>query len=179
MTTRRPSSRSSSSGPTHLVVGSLGRAVGLKGEVEIRITSDDPHRFEPGATVYAESDGRPLTVRRLRRHRNRRIISFEEVGDRTAAEALRGEVLVVKASDARELQEDEFWLHELIGCEVFTLDGARIGEVGDVLEAGESDVLVVAAEGREHLVPFAEDLCPEVDLDAGRIVVRPIPGLLD
>lgn len=165
--------------PSHLVVGEIGPPVGLRGEMHVLVLSDDPRRFAPGATVLLEASGRSLTVRRTREQRDRTVVSFEEVVDRTGAEALRGSRLVVPVSEARELEEGEYWDHELIGAIVVTDDGTEVGRVAEVLHPPGNDVLVVRSGGREHLVPLVAAFVRGVDRSAHRIEIQPIPGLLD
>lgn len=165
-------------GPSHLIVGTVGRAVGLKGEVEVAVTSDTPDRFAPGSRVLVVPDLRPLTVRSARSHRGRTIVAFAGITDRAGAGALRGAELVVPIEHARRLGSDEYWDHDLIGCEVVTTDGRRVGSVTDVLHAPANDVLVVRGEGREHLVPLIGEVVREV-ARRERITIEPLPGLLD
>ena len=163
-------------------MGTLGRPHGLHGELYLTIASDDPRRFEPGTMVYL-TDGRVLVVQRLRRHRTQRgersVVAFEGVDDRTGAEALVGRDLVVPVEAARVLADGQWWDHDLIGCDVSSTSGERIGRVTDVLHPPANDVLVVAEADREHLVPLIGDVIREVDPGAKRIVIEPIPGLLD
>lgn len=156
-------------------MGIVGRAVGLGGEVEVRVVSDDPTRFEPGSLVLAGEARRPLVVLRRRAHRDRVIVAFEEVRDRDAAEALRGVELVVAASRARTLESGEYWDHDLRGCEVVTTEGVRAGTVTDVLHGKANDVLVV--DGR-HLVPMTREVIRSV-VAGERVVVEPLPGLFE
>ena len=156
----------------HLLVGVVGRPVGLKGEVEVEVVSDDPSRFEVGSRLIAAE--RTLTVRSVRRNRNATVVAFAEVVDRDGADTLRGLDLVVPASQARELGPREYWDHDLIGCEVVTTGGERIGTVEDVLHGPATEVLVVG----KHLVPLVADIVVGVE-PKKTITIDPIPGLLD
>ena len=163
----------------HLFVGRLGRAVGLKGEIEVAVQSDSPDRFAPGSVVLLRADLRPLTVRTMRTHRDRTIVSFEEVAERSAAERLTGAELVIDASQARVLEEAEYWDHDLIGCTVVTTDGTDVGEVIDVLHGGANEVIVVRTEGAgEQLVPLVRDVVRKIEPGV-RITIEPMPGLLE
>ncbi|HVL80144.1 MAG TPA: ribosome maturation factor RimM [Actinomycetota bacterium] len=166
-------------GDEHIVVGRIKRPVGLKGEVEVHVESDEPTRFQPGSRLLGGPDRRPLRISRSRVHGERRIVAFEDVGDRTAAEALGGMELFVPTSEVRELPEGEFWDFELVGCEVVSPEGERLGEVVAVMHPPGSDMLVIEADGREHLVPLVRALVPHVDRGARRLTVDPIPGLLE
>jgi 16S rRNA processing protein RimM len=169
---------STESPPGYLVVGVLGRPVGLKGEVEVEVVTDDPSRFVPGSRLVVGGPARPLTLSSVRRHGERTIVAFEEVPDRTGAEALRGAELVVPMSAARALGPDEFWDHDLVGCEVVVTDGRDVGTVVDVLHSAANDVLVVRGGGDEHLLPLIRDVVRSVE-PGRRITIDPMPGLLE
>jgi 16S rRNA processing protein RimM len=160
-----------------VVVGRITKAHGLRGEVAVQVFSDNPDRFAEGAHVYLE-DGRTLTVAAARWAGARMLVSFEGVPDRTAAEALRGRSLVVPRSMLPELADGEYWPHQLIGCEVLTEGGRSLGRVTDVIENPANDLWATTADdGVETLIPAIRDVIVEVDLGAGRIVVRDLPGL--
>ena len=160
-----------------LLAGQIGKPHGVSGEVYVIRISDDPRRFEPGATLMHE-DGRTLVVQTARPHRDRFLVRFEGIDDRPAAEAARGK-LFVSQEDGRELEDDEFWPHDLVGCDAFSPDGAPIGSVTGVQMGAVQELLVIETPAGERLVPLVEALVPEVDVSAGRIVVDAPPGLLE
>jgi 16S rRNA processing protein RimM len=176
---------------TEVVVGRIGKAHGIKGEVSVELRTDEPaRRFTDGAVLATQSvqggppsgPGRPqaLTVRSSRWHQARLLVTFEEIPDRTAAEAARGLLLAVEV-DTEESPEDpeEFYDHQLVGLRAVTTDGAPVGEVVEVVHGSAQDLLSLRAEdGREILVPFVAQLVPEVDVPGGRVVVHDLPGLL-
>lgn len=161
----------------NLLVGRLGRAVGLKGEIELRVESDAPERFVVGAVVLDAQD-RPLTIRAVRKRARDIVVAFEEVADRTGAEKLTGAELFIRPEQARELDADEYWDHDLIGCEVFTSSGGAVGRVTDVMHSPANDILVVADGEIEHLIPLVRDVIRSVEVGV-RLVIEPIAGLLD
>lgn len=168
---------------TCLVVGRVGRAHGIKGEVTIEVRTDDPEsRFAPGSVVLTDPASRgPLTVETARWHSGRLLLSFEGVGDRTAAEELRGTMLLAEVAAEETLDDpEEFYDHQLIGLAVETVDGEPLGEVRDMIHLPAQDLIAIARPGGgEALVPFVAELVPVVDVPGGRIVVAPPPGLLD
>jgi 16S rRNA processing protein RimM len=178
-------------GPLELVVGRVGRPHGVRGEVSVEPRTDEPERrFASGSILGVRApDGdepprdRPviLTVRSCRWHRSRLLVSFGEVADRTAAEALHGLVLVAQVdADERPDDPEEFYDHQLVGLAVHTTSGDPVGTVQEVLHGTGQDLLVVrGADSREVLVPFVGALVPVVDLAAGRLEVEDRPGLLD
>jgi 16S rRNA processing protein RimM len=111
----------------------------------------------------------------------RLVLRFEGVEDRTAAEGLRNTMLIVEA-DPDELPDDpdEFYDHQLVGLRVVTVDGRDVGTVTEMLHLPTQDVFVVTrADGREALIPFVEEIVPDVDLDEQTVLVDPPEGLLE
>ena len=111
-------------------------------------------------------------------HRDRFLVKFEGSDSRADAEALRG-TLFVPATDARELEEDEFWEHDVIGLEVVTADGERVGEVAAIIPGAAQDLLEISTPDGARLVPFVKEIVTGIDPDARRVTVDPPEGLLD
>ena len=168
---------------TDIVVGRIGRAHGIRGEVTVEVRTDDPEsRFPGGAVLRTEPPGLgPLTVDRARPRPGGLIVSFVGVTDRPGADRLRGTLLVVDPSELPELDDpDEFYDHQLFGLAAALADGTPIGTVTDVIHAPGSELLVVRlAAGGEALVPFVRAIVPSVDVAGGRLVVDPPPGLFE
>jgi 16S rRNA processing protein RimM len=166
-----------------LVVGRVGRAHGLRGEVSVDVRTDEPDtRLAPGVVLLTDPpEVGPLTVETGRVHSGRLLLTFAGVGDRTAVEALRGTLLLVDVDpDLRPVDDEEWYDHQLVGLAVVTVDGQPLGEVREVLHLPGHDVLAVERpDAAEVLVPFVTEIVPVVDLTAGRLVVDPPPGLLD
>jgi 16S rRNA processing protein RimM len=160
-----------------VAVGRITRAHGVQGEVAVLVISEVPGRFADGATVWLE-DGRTLTVESSRPHKDRLLVRFRGVNDREQAEALQKALLVVPESSSPELPEGSWWDHRIVGCALETDTGDSLGIVREVIHTAANDVWsAVDEDGTETLVPVLRDVVVEVDVDAGRIVVREIPGL--
>jgi 16S rRNA processing protein RimM len=161
-----------------LLVGRVGRPHGIRGELTVQVRTDDPDlRFAPGSVLATEPASRgPLTVRSSRWHSGRLLIAFDGCADRSSAEDLRGTLLVMDSEEAGPAGPEEFRDYQLIGLDVVTVAGEPVGTVTDVLHHGQ-DLLVVGP--RQILVPFVAAIVPEVDVNAGRLVIDPPPGLLD
>jgi 16S rRNA processing protein RimM len=162
------------------VVARVGRPHGVRGEVSVEVRTDAPdERLFAGAVLVTDpADAGPLTVESARHHNGRVLLTFEEVPDRTAAEGLRGVLLLADVSGDGE--QDAWHTHELVGLRVVTIDGDDVGRVADVRPMPAQDLLVVElASGAQRLVPFVTALVPEVDVAGGRVVVDPPGGLLD
>jgi 16S rRNA processing protein RimM len=157
------------------IVGVIGKAFGLKGEVFVRPDPDVSHDFAPGET-FAVDGGRTLTVAAARSHSGRLVMRFAGVESREQAEQLRGVVLEVSREQVA-LDEDTFWSDDLLGREVVDDQGVLVGVVESTMDGAAHDYLVVArTDGGEILIPAVAEL---VDVGPERIVVTAIPGLLD
>ena len=170
-------------GEVELVVGRVGRPHGVAGLLTVEVRTDDPQgRFAPGTRLLTDPPERgPLVVEDVHEHSGRLLLAFEGVRDRTAAEALRDTLLVVRVDPAERPEDpEEFFDHQLVGLGVRLADGSEVGTVREVLHLPAQDVLAVARpKGQEVLVPFVVAIVPVVDLDAGHVVLEPPPGLLD
>ncbi|SED41155.1 16S rRNA processing protein RimM [Nocardioides exalbidus] len=169
------------------MVGRIGKPHGIRGEVTLDVRTDEPdRRFAPGTTLRAQApagaDRRPtaLTVARARWHQSTLLVTFEELGDRNAAEAARGTVLhATLAHDEVPDDPDEYYDHQLVGLAVVDVDNTPLGTVKALVHGSAQDLLTVrTTDGRDALVPFVSALVPEVDLGAGRVVVADRPGLV-
>ncbi|QYJ04575.1 ribosome maturation factor RimM [Nocardioides panacisoli] len=177
-----------SDGAEHLevVVARIGKPHGIRGEVTVEVRTDEPdRRLAVGARLDAAAprDGEfahaTLTVTGARWHQTRLLLTFAEIGDRTAAETARGVVLSASVPAAETPQDpDEFYLHELVGLTVHDTDGTRLGEVTGLLQGAQDLLEVTTPDRRRALVPFVAALVPEVDVAGGRLVVADRPGLV-
>lgn len=170
-----------------LIVGEIRKPHGIKGECFVVPATDDVAGVYATGRVLrvADPEGEPeegeptLTVAGARPFKGGLIVRFEDVSDRNAAEALRGRTLVIPRSEARPLDEGEYFLHDLAGLEVRSVEGRLIGRVSQVYEGGAGHILGVDDGERERLIPFTREVVREVDVEGGRIVIEPVRGLLD
>ncbi|MCF2561269.1 ribosome maturation factor RimM [Bifidobacterium boum] len=170
----------------------IGRAQGLKGEVTVQVFTDEPdYRFEPGSVLYTRDGEQEFEVAHSRTFKNRWIIHFEGVDDRDAAEALNGTVLYGEADDPEDMLEEDAWYpKDLVGLEARfadgnTLgapDGQTVGKVVDVIEGAQYLLKIRLAKPVEGetstLVPFVDQLVPDIDLEDGYLTLDPPGGLI-
>lgn len=162
-----------------VVVGRVAKAHGIRGEVSIEVRTDEPEaRFAPGATVWAGETA--LTVRSARRHQGRLLATFEQIADRTAAEALHGSQLLAEIDpDATAPEDDEYYDRHLVGLTVRDAHGADRGAVVAVEHLPAQDLLVVDVAGERVRIPFVTALVPQIDVPGGFLQIADIRGLLD
>jgi len=167
----------------------LGRVVGahgLHGQLRVRVFGDDSTNLEPGSRLRlsrTEEDptAREYEVASVAPGRQSELrVALVGIDDRDAAEAVRGFFVLGRAGDLAPLEPGEYYAYELVGCRVEDLDGNSIGVVRSVWDTGAQSVLVVVSDtGAEHLIPAAEGILQEVDIEGRRIAIDAIPGLLD
>jgi 16S rRNA processing protein RimM len=132
--------------------------------------------------VLLERDGvrHPATIRSAAPHgRGLLLVALTDVGDRDAAEALVGIRVLVHTRDLPPAEDAEFYWHELEGFRVDTVDGEPLGSIAETFSTGINDVWVVRDDRREVLVPVIADVVRTIDRAARRVVIVPMPGLLD
>lgn len=164
-----------------LLVGQFTVPHGVRGQLKLHAITNRPEHLDRVKTIYV---GEELVAYRMQRAAIHKqtvlIVTLAGVTTREAAEELRGQEVYIRETDAPPLEADEYFLHDLPGLRVETEAGAQIGVVKEVIETGANDVLVVSRpDGGEALIPMIKDVIRSLDLPAGRVVITPLPGLLD
>lgn len=165
--------------PRFLVVGQVGKPHGVRGDVRVVPYTDDPERFTWLEEVYiGQIDSPAVSVEYARFHKDWVLLKLAGYDDRNAAEKLRGQLLLIREDQAIALEEDEYFLFQLIGLTVVSEDGERLGELEEVIETGANNVFVVRGQRGEILIPDTTEVVREINFDLSQIVVRLLPGLL-
>lgn len=153
------------------------RPHGLKGEVRVLAFSPTGRNLQRGRPVYL--DGVRRTVERSRDDGGQWILQLGGLSNRNAVEGYRGELIEAADDDVLRDDDESFFLHELIGLKVVTVEGDELGTVVEVLQPGGNDVYVVAGERGEILVPAVGEVIDRIDVSAGLIAITPLPGMVD
>lgn len=169
--------------PRFLAVGQIVGVHGVRGELKVDLLTEDPHRFRLLKRVFLGLEGEepvPWPLMGYRLHKGRALLKLANCDDRTAAETLRGYLVLVPREEAIPLEEGEYFEHQILGLEVWTPVGEHLGKVVEILYTGANDVYVVHSAGparHEILIPAIEEVVLEFDLDGGRLVVELPEGL--
>lgn len=156
-------------------------AHGVRGEVRVKPLTDFPDRFMSTKRLYIPAgEGRKAyAVERVRPHGGLFIIKLADVSDRNAAEGLRGSLMQVPREEAVPLPEGTYYVFDLVGCDVVTPEGRRLGQIVDVFPTGANDVYHVRSDaGKELLLPAVKEVVLRVDVDEGIVVVDPPAGIV-
>lgn len=165
--------------PEYLAVGRILRPHGVRGGLRVSTVSALIHSLHPSGQVFFGPEKDPGIVRAFRAHGSDFLLFIEGCDDRSTAEKWRGQVLYVRFEETEPLPEGVYYHWQIVGLEVFTEEGERLGKVVEILETGANDVYIVRdASDKECLLPAIESVIVEVDLEKSRMVVNLIPGLL-
>ena len=164
-----------------VTVGQVVNTHGHKGEVRVWPLTDFPERFQEGASlVFVQGDKtRQLSIGRARVHKNMMIIQFAEISDMDSAETLKGGLLKVSKNELVELPENTYFVFEIIGMAVETIDKKVLGRVKDVIQTGANDIYLISGPEKDYMVPAVKEFIQQIDRENGLITINPPEGLLD
>lgn len=163
-----------------ICVGVIGAARGLRGEVRVKSFTADPGALGDYGPLTDETGTKTFNVKVVGPHKGQVVVRIKGVGDRNAAEALRGQTLFIERARLPEPDEDEFYFSDLIGLKAESADGTPFGDVVAAEDYGGGPFLEVLSPGHGRvLVPFTKACVPVVDLDGKRVVIDPPEGLLE
>lgn len=163
-----------------LQVGVITTTHGVRGEVKVFPTTDDPARFKKLKNVILDTGKEKidLEIAGVKFFKNMVILKFKGIDDINDVEKYRKKSLYVTRENAVKLEKNEYFIADLIGLKVRTDEGEDLGEIADVLQTGANDVYVIKqADGEEILLPAIRDCVKEVEIEAGRMCVHLLPGL--
>jgi len=146
--------------------------------VKVELLSSNAADVSPGRRVYLGEEGRPFDVQRVRSQRGAMLLKLADCDTPEQAEALRGLTVSIARRDTSPLRPNQYYHHQIIGLEVATLDGEVLGRIVEIVETGANDVYVVRGPRGEALLPARVEVVRQIDLDAGQMIVSPLPGLL-
>ncbi len=165
----------------YLIIGKTISAQGNKGELKVMPLTDDITRFERLNSTYLDISGelKLFKIEDVWYHKNNVIIKFVGLDSIEDTEDIKKCYLKIKREDAIELPPGHFFIFELIGCRVFTIDGNYLGRINDILETGSNDVYVVEHENNKLIyIPAIKDVVKEIDIENKLIKIKLIEGLI-
>ena len=166
---------------THFRIGQIVNTQGLKGEVRVYPYVDDINRFDELENFYLDKNfNQEFEVERVRYKGNMVIMKIKGVDSVEMAERLKTKNLYVSRENSVDLDEDEFFIADLIGLDVFTVAGEKVGTLKDVLQYSANDVYVVKWDNdKEYLIPSTLKFVPEINIEEKKMIIDPIKGMLD
>jgi len=168
----------------YIAVGLIVGVHGLKGELKVEPHTDFPERFAPGEIFYVGDALHEFHVQKARPHKTNILVIAAGIHNRTQAEDIRGQWLFVPEESVQALDEDTYWIHDIIGLNVQTEEHHLLGVVQDIIFTGANEVYVLKTPpdvnlGKDLLIPAIAQVIQKVDLESRAITVTLPPGLLE
>lgn len=163
-------------------IGKIVNTHGIRGEMRVVATTDDPKRFEKLKEIYIERKDMELyKVESVRYHKNFVLIKFEGVNTIDEAELFKNALLKINRKDSLPLASDEYYIGDLYNMDVTTEEGRMLGELIDIIYTGSNDVYVIKNKEtqKELLIPAIKQVIKKVDLQQKIMVVKLLEGLED
>ena len=163
-------------------VGQIVNTFGIKGQVKVKPFTDEIERFEELKNVYIcqKEEMRQVEIEKVSYHKDMVLLKLKGIDDMSAAEKLKGLYLKIDRKDAKKLPKDTYFIADLLGLEVYTDEGKRLGLVDDIFPTGSNDVYVIKDElGKQILLPSIPEVLKKIDLEKGIITVHLLKGLID
>jgi len=170
----------------YLKIGKIVNTFGIRGEMKVFIYTDFPEeRFKSGNKLYIGQETNPtqveVTVKSAKPYKNLYLLKFENLDNINDVEKYKNNFLWVSKDVQGELNEGEFYYHEIIGCKVLTVEGEELGEIYEILDAPANDVWIVRAyeSGQDLLIPYIESVVMNVNVEEKTVTIKLLEGLLD
>lgn len=161
-----------------LKLGKIVNTQGLKGEVRVQSVTDRPlERYQVGQTIYVEDLA--VTIRSYRQQKNLIILSFEGYPSINDVEAFKGKEIFVDISQETPNEEEGLYYHQIIGLNVETTDGERLGKITAIESPGANDVWLVKGSKKTYAIPAIKQVIQAVHLEEGKVIIQVMEGLLD
>lgn len=162
--------------PEFLIIGYILAPWGVKGKLKVKVVTDFSQRFARSAKVYVNRQ--PMTIDHVEWHKGNAVVKLAQIDTIEMGQRLRGQPVEIHHSQVYPLPEGQYYHFQLIGLEVWTTQGERLGNITEILTAESNDIYVVSSVSGEILIPAIEDVVKSIDSDDGRVIIEPIEGLL-
>jgi 16S rRNA processing protein RimM len=165
----------------YLRVGVITTTHGVRGEVKVFPTTDDPNRYKDLKKVFLDTGKEllPFEIEGVKFFKQLVILKFKGIDNINDVEKYRGKDLMIPREDAVALEEGEYFIFDLIDSAVFTEDGKELGVLSEILSTAANDVYVVkTSAGKEILIPSIKECILDIDVDNKKIVVHLLDGLI-
>ncbi|HHW66799.1 MAG: rRNA processing protein RimM [Epulopiscium sp.] len=167
----------------YIEIGKIVNTQGIRGDLRVIPTTDDPKRFELLKEIYIESRNelKKYTIEKVWYHKQFVILKLKEISSMTEGETLKNSIIKIPREFALPLEEDEYYIGDLYDIDVYTDHDEYLGKITDIIFTGSNDVYVVRKEGetKDLLIPAIKDCILNVDLDHKKMVVSLLEGLRD
>jgi 16S rRNA processing protein RimM len=164
-----------------VTIGKISRVRGIRGEMVVVPLTDDPQRFldMEKVTVTKDEVSRQFSIEKARQFKGKVLLKLREVESPEEARKLVGAFLEIESDQLVRLPEGSYFIFDIIGLEVLTTKGERIGTVKDVISLPANDLYLVEGDEKLYHIPATKEVVQEIDLKEKKMIIEPIEGLLD
>lgn len=163
----------------YIQVGKIVNTHGIRGDVKVLPLTDDKKRFEELKFIFVGDDKLKLEISKVGYVKGNVLLKFKNYDNINDVEKFKNTTVWIDEKDKVKLPKNSYFIHDIIGLEVYLIDGTYLGKVKDILQPGANDVYVVKNEGKEYLIPAIKDVVKEVNIDGNKIIIEPLEGLLE
>lgn len=163
-------------------IGQIVNTFGVKGQLKVKPFTDDVEQFETLGKILVVKNKETIEMKILevKYHKDMVILKLEGIDDMTMAEKYKGCYIKIHRSNARQLEEGEYFIADIIGSDVYTDTDNYLGKVEDIYNTGSNDIYVVKDElGKQILLPAIKDVLLDIDVINQRVIVHLLKGLVD
>ena len=165
----------------NLEIGQIVNTFGIKGQIKLKPFTDDIKRFDNLKEVYVEKNNakKEYEIEEVKYHKDMVLIKFKGIETVEQAEKLKNSYVTISRDSAEELEEDRYYIVDLLGLEVYTDEQILLGNLEDIFNTGSNDIYVVkSSDGKQILLPAIKDVVKNIDIENKKITVHIIPGLI-
>ena len=165
----------------NLEIGQIVNTFGIKGQIKVKPFTDDIKRFDNLKEVYVEKNNtkKEYEIEEVKYHKDMVLIKFKGIETVEQAEKLKNSYVTISRDSAEELEEDRYYIVDLLGLEVYTDEQILLGILEDIFNTGSNDIYVVkSSDGKQILLPAIKDVVKNIDIENKKIIVHIIPGLI-
>ena len=165
----------------YLEIGQIVNTFGIKGMVKIKLFSDNIERFDRLEKVYIKNKEKlkEYQIEEVKYHKDMILIKFRGIENPEQANLLRNSYLMIDREEEKPLEEGTYYIVDMIGMDVYTEEGEKLGNIEDIFNTGSNDIYVVKSElGKQILLPAISDVVKNIDMENKKMVVHLISGLI-
>lgn len=165
----------------YTVVGTITNTHGIRGEVKVFPITDDVNRFSNLKKIYLGDRKIQLDIERVKYHKGLAIIKFKQYNNINEIISFKNQFIYVDDESKVVLPENHFFISELLNCDVYNMDGEKLGYIKDIMESSSNDVYIVRDDSlnKEYLIPAVKEFIKSVNLDDKKIIINPIEGMIE
>jgi 16S rRNA processing protein RimM len=166
---------------SRVTIGQITRVRGIKGEMVVVPLTDDPQRYFDlqRVTISKEEAVREFDIETVREHRGKILLRLKQVDNPEEARKLVGGFVEVEKEQVVKLPPGRYFVFDLVGLEVFTTQGQKIGKIKEIISLPANDVYVVQGDEKQYDIPALKTVVKKIDIQKGKMIIEPMEGLLD